>query len=79
MFHVDPLRQRGQFHLWRAVEAHALPAGQLDLDADDVRREGFPDMTPDEFRTFWLEGHRNNPTRDGHDMCRRIEWKYEAM
>lgn len=43
--------------------------------------EGFPDMTPAEFVTFWLKGHgyRNVGTLtgpDGSTPCRRIEWEY---
>lgn len=50
-----------------------------DITEDDVHSEGFPNMTPAEFITMWLDAHRNQPTRhdsDGEVLCRRIRWEY---
>lgn len=47
----------------------------LDIDAADCAREGFPDMTPIGFVSFWLLSHRLD-YRDGYQPCRRIEWRY---
>jgi hypothetical protein len=62
-----------------AVEPIAL------VDADEVAREGFPDMTPMEFIDFWLSSHgypttvpvEGCPPRPNIGVpCRRIEWRY---
>lgn len=40
---------------------------------DEVRREGFPDMTPTEFvRRFFIDAQGMRPT----DEVTRIEWRY---
>lgn len=51
----------------------------LAYGADECRREGFPDMTPQEFVRFWLASHHRDldgrPT-DLRTMTTRIEFRY---
>lgn len=46
-----------------------------DVSLEEVRREGFEDMTPAEFIAFWLTSH-HYPVDDTWRACRRIEWRY---
>lgn len=40
---------------------------------DECRREGFPEMTPEEFVTFWCAGHKG--TTPDSTVC-RLEFRY---
>lgn len=49
------------------------------VDRVEAAAEGFPDMTPLTFATFWLQSHGYGKPTDlpGLDtLCRRIEWRY---
>lgn len=53
------------------VSVRREPLGQI--TAEDVAREGFPGMSPDEFmRRFFVEAQGIQPT----DPVTRIEWAY---
>lgn len=42
-----------------------------EINQSDVDREGFPDMSPEEFIAFYCDFNRVNPG----DMCSRIEFR----
>lgn len=48
------------------------------ITADDVRREGFPDMSVAEFIEFFCQGHKgaNGEAIDGGYYVNRIEFEY---
>ena len=52
----------------------------LEVDDAEVEREGMSGMFPDEFISFWLDGHGYSSVRRHCDarnvQCRRIEWRY---
>jgi len=56
------------------VEVISVRREQLDqITADDVAREGFPEMSPAEFiDTFFVRAQNMRPT----DEVTRIEWRY---
>jgi hypothetical protein len=52
---------------------HPWPDNGGTYSADEVAREGFPGMDPDEFvRRFFVEAQGMGPS----DMVTRIEWRY---
>lgn len=49
------------------------------VEPDATAREGLPDMEPEAFMRFWLDGHgyRAVSVGDAGEVeCRRIEWRY---
>lgn len=44
------------------------------ITAEECANEGFPELTPDQFIAFWLQGHR--PNHGANTVVRRIEWRY---
>ncbi|WP_245839382.1 hypothetical protein [Mycobacterium aquaticum] len=53
------------------VSVRREPLNHIDLD--DVAREGFPELTPDEFLRFFCDSHKGcRPD----SMVTRIEWRY---
>lgn len=60
----------------RIVDVEVIDVRRERLDqitADDVRREGFPGMSPSEFiDTFFVKAQKMRPT----DEVTRIEWRY---
>lgn len=56
------------------VRVVSIDRVQLDhIDHDECVREGFPEMTPDEFVTMFCATHRGC---DRTDLVTRIEWEY---
>lgn len=51
------------------------PITHVLTEPDATAREGLPQMTPDEFVTFWLKGHGYHPDQRSTECC-RIEWRY---
>lgn len=49
---------------WEPLEA---------ITQDDVRREGFPEWTPEQFIQFYLKGNRGKTRKS---LVNRIEFKY---
>ncbi|MFD6401191.1 hypothetical protein [Nocardia sp. NPDC060249] len=68
-------RRRGE-PLVRIVDVEILDVRREPLDAiaaDDVRAEGFPDMTPQQFVEFFCATHKGcTPTSE----VTRIRWRY---
>lgn len=44
----------------------------------ELAKEGFPDMTPEQFVVMWAESHAASAftVERGLIQCRRIEWRY---
>lgn len=68
-------RRRGE-PLVRIVDVEVLDVRRERLDAittDEVRAEGFPDMTPAEFISFFCDTHKGcTPSSE----VTRISWRY---
>lgn len=59
------------------VDVRVEPLAFVLIEDGAVEAEGLAPMTPEEFVTFWLTGHRHNATDDATQvLCRRIEWRY---
>lgn len=63
------------------IEPIWLVTSDIRYGRQETRLEGLPQMTPDEFVVFWLEGHDHGTGLDEEGLplpieCRRIEWRY---
>ena len=64
------------------VEPVTLMTSDIRYGRQECSLEGLPNMTPDEFVSFWLRGHGYGVGRHpefGYWLdapCRRIEWRY---
>lgn len=60
------------------VDVISLYGGMTD---EECAREGFPEMTPDDFVEFWLDSHRVPQFATQNEAMayevRRIEWVYD--
>ncbi|OBB38724.1 hypothetical protein A5748_02290 [Nocardia sp. 852002-51244_SCH5132740] len=68
-------RRRGE-PLVRIVDVEVLDVGRERLDTialEEVRAEGFPDMTPAEFVAFFCASHTGCTPES---TVTRIEWRY---
>ncbi len=64
----------------KEVEVTSVRVEPLHLiDEDECRREGFPNMEPEEFAVWWAESHGHRWSTQNEFMaikCRRIAWRY---
>lgn len=73
--------RKGERHVVLAVveivSVSVEPLGSI--SAADVTREGFPDMSVDDFCRMWLISHKHRHDDNPNAvLCRRIEWEYRS-
>lgn len=67
------LRKGEQIERLCMIEVVSVRPEPLDaIRQDDVRREGFPDWTPQEFVKMLVDHYRIDPAKE----CNRIEFRY---